>query len=101
MTVIIGDNEASAIRDIETSLNHQIPVIVLQGSKLSNEISDSISKNGLPTVEEKDVQRSSYTVGAPKEHVLERLYKCGKVVSCKNDSEDIAALIHLFLTVAV
>ena len=38
VTVVLGDNEASAIGDIEASLNHQIPVIVLQGSKLCDEL---------------------------------------------------------------
>ena len=46
-------------------------------------------------------ETSSFTNGAPKENVLDRLYKCGKVVQCKNDSEDIAALIKVFLTVSI
>lgn len=35
VTVVLGDNEESAIRDIETSLNAKIPIIVIEGSKLA------------------------------------------------------------------
>ena len=38
VTVVLGDNEESAIRDIECSLNHQIPIIILQGSKFCQDI---------------------------------------------------------------
>ena len=46
VTVVMGDNEESAIRDIEVSLNHQIPIIVLQGSSLCQEIVYNMNKNG-------------------------------------------------------
>ena len=48
-----------------------------------------------------DMQRSSFTIGAPKEHILDRLKESGRAVVCKNDSEDVAALIHLFLSVSI
>ena len=38
VTVVVGDNDPSAIRDIEASMNANIPVIVLRGSHLSNNI---------------------------------------------------------------
>ena len=34
VTVVLGDNEDSAMADIENSLNNQIPIIVLEGSPL-------------------------------------------------------------------
>jgi len=38
ITVVIGDNEAGALADIESSLNSKIPIVILQGSPLSNMI---------------------------------------------------------------
>ena len=38
VTLILGDNEDSAMADIEIAVNNQVPVIVLAGSPLCNEI---------------------------------------------------------------
>ena len=48
-----------------------------------------------------DEGKSTFTQGAPKKEVIERLMDSGKFAFCKNNSEDIAALIHIFLTVSV
>ena len=42
LTVVIGDNEQSAIRDIEASMNANIPIVVVRGSTLSNQICDTL-----------------------------------------------------------
>jgi len=39
VVVVNGDNEASALKDIETALNMQLPIVVLEGSDLGNKIS--------------------------------------------------------------
>ena len=36
VTVVIGDNEQSAMRDIEASMNANIPIVVVRGSPLTN-----------------------------------------------------------------
>ena len=40
VTVLLGDNEQQAIKDLETSINFKIPVIALEGSPLSKELID-------------------------------------------------------------
>ena len=36
ITVVIGDNEPQAIRDIEASLNNKVPVVVVRGTPLTD-----------------------------------------------------------------
>ena len=36
VTVVIGDNEAQALRDIEASMNMKIPVVVVRGTPMTN-----------------------------------------------------------------
>mmetsp|Transcript_26108 Transcript_26108/g.32624 ORF Transcript_26108/g.32624 Transcript_26108/m.32624 type:complete len:155 (+) Transcript_26108:652-1116(+) len=36
ITVIIGDNEAQAMRDIEASMNMKVPIIVVRGTPLTD-----------------------------------------------------------------
>jgi hypothetical protein len=38
VTVVFGDNEQQALKDIEVSLNLNIPVIVVEGSALTNDL---------------------------------------------------------------
>ena len=94
---MLGDNEDSALRDIEASLNLQIPIIVLEGSSLCQEITDLAGGEEKAEPGEKDKP----TNGAEKAKVLQRLAKFGKMVPCKDDSETIASLIHLCLTIAI
>ena len=42
LTVVIGDNEASTYRDIEASMNARIPIVVVRGSPLANQICDGL-----------------------------------------------------------
>lgn len=42
--VVIGDNEASTLPDVESALNHIIPIIVIKGSALGNDMSDAVEK---------------------------------------------------------
>jgi len=52
VTVVLGDNEPSALRDIEASMNAKIPVVVIRGSPLCNQICEQLeAKHG------KEVQR--------------------------------------------
>lgn len=45
VTVVMGDNEQSALRDIETSLNLQIPIVIVEGSSFSNELVAMLKNN--------------------------------------------------------
>ena len=39
---MIGDNEPSALADVESAMNNKNPVIVLSGSSLCNEINERL-----------------------------------------------------------
>ena len=52
---------------------------------------------GKPEAGEKD----QMTKGASKAELLVRLIKFGKMVPCKDDSETVASLIHLLLTITI
>ena len=97
MTVVLGDNEDSAIRDIESSLNHHVPIILLDGSQLCKEITEAGEGAEPPEEGEKDQP----TTGAPKADVLKRAVKFGKMVPCTDNSEAIASLIHLLVTIGI
>ena len=46
VTVVTGDNEEQAIRDIEASLNAKIPLVVIRGSTLTDQLCDLIDGRG-------------------------------------------------------
>ena len=46
VTVVVGDNRESAIRDIEASMNAKIPVIVIRGSPLCDQICEILDQRG-------------------------------------------------------
>ena len=41
----MGDNPESAIRDIELSLNHGVPIVVVRGSQMSEKLAEMIDNN--------------------------------------------------------
>jgi hypothetical protein len=64
----MGDNELQAIRDIETSLNLQLPIIIVEGSAFSNELIARIKTNS-KTVDDED----NVTQQASIDKVIDRL----------------------------
>ena len=76
---------------------HHIPIILLEGSSLSKQISDQGDGEEKASTGEKDEP----TAGAEKDAVLRRLAKFGKVVPCKDNSETVASLIHLLVTISI
>ena len=75
VTVVLGDNEPSALRDIEASLNAKIPLVIIRGSSLCNQVCDQLeAKHG------KEVPRhqpSAPVWGATKNQVMLRLIHSG------------------------
>lgn len=97
VVVVNGDNEAGAIADIETALNLQLPIVVIEGSPLCNRISQSWHAE---LGQQKDRnQRDEPTTGASKELVLERLFTVGKLICSSDSSEEVASMVHLLLTI--
>ena len=45
VTVVMGDNMESAVRDIEMSLNLNIPIIIVRGSEFSDMIIEKVQSN--------------------------------------------------------
>lgn len=45
VTIVFGDNEQQALKDIEVSLNLNIPVILVEGSALTNELVQRLNTN--------------------------------------------------------
>lgn len=43
ITVMIGDNEQSALADVESAMNNKMPIVVLGGSPLCNEINEKLA----------------------------------------------------------
>ena len=99
LTVVIGDNEESAIRDIEASMNARIPIVVVRGSPFCNQICDQLeSKTG------KEVPRhqpDGPVWGASEQQVLMRLVHSGKAVASSDNSEEAASTVHLLLTISI
>jgi len=54
--VVNGDNEITALRDIETALNMQLPIVVLEGSDLGNKIAQKgpAQRGGFKDTSERD-----------------------------------------------
>lgn len=42
VTVVLGDNEEAALRDIEMSLNTKTPIVILSGSNFANEALEKV-----------------------------------------------------------
>ena len=96
VTVVIGDNETDALSDIESAMNTKMPIIVLSGSPLCNEINETLSRRTeLPHAND------SFKIGEARADVLERLNAYSRVVSAKDSSEEIASLVHLLLTISI
>jgi hypothetical protein len=97
--VVNGDNEASALRDIENALNMQLPIVVLEGSDLGNKISQQWHAS-LGEIKDHSEQDQPDTNGS-KDMILYRLLKHGKLVCSTDSSEEVASIVHLLLTITV
>ena len=100
VTVVMGDNQQQSLRDIELSLNHKIPIIFVEGSTLCNEFIICLQDNAV----DQDEQDSEATNGATKAELIQRIMLAaakGKVTYTANDSEELAQVIHLLLTISV
>ena len=95
VTVVMGDNNQSALRDIEASLNLNVPIVVLEGSELCQSLAQLV-KDQTEKVENTDVEW-----GGSKDQIIARLARSSKVVVCENQSETIAQVVHLLLTISV
>lgn len=94
--MVIGDNEPQALADIEASMNAKLPIAVLAGSALCNTICAQLNKRlDVPPAND------SFHVGQSKSEVLERLVRYNKVVTSKDNSEDMASIVHLLLTISL
>jgi hypothetical protein len=94
--VVIGDNEASALADIETAMNQKLSIIVIDGSSLSKTILQELAKR-----KENPKPDDKVEVGQSKDQILQRLYGYNRVVPCKDNSEDAASIVHLLLTITL
>lgn len=99
VTVVMGDNEQSAIRDIETSLNLQIPIVIVEGSTFSNELVAKLKNNP-----KSNKDGDSVTQQATRDKVIDRLLIAAakrKVIPSANCSEELACVIRLLLTISI
>ena len=92
LTVVIGDNEQSAVRDIEASLNARIPVVVVRGTELTDRICDTLDARRAD--EAPRHQPDGPVWGAPESKVLLRLMHSGKAVATSDNSEEVASTVH-------
>jgi hypothetical protein len=113
--VVLGDNPASAIADIQQAKENMFPVIFLQGSPLTDDV--IASKGGFPKTEEeiKAEEEAKEKGEAPppaeaeepkadgkiEDPTLKEFVDEGKFLICKSNSEDIANITHLALTVTL
>ena len=99
ITVVIGDNEPQAIRDIEASLNNKVPLVVVRGTPLTDQICDLLdNKDG---TEAPRHQPEMAEWGASNQQIIKRVVHSGKAVATVNSSEEVASVIHLLLTISV
>jgi hypothetical protein len=74
-----------------TSLNYGIPVIVLEGSNLSNALTVSDT--------EPDNLETLKKMSQSQKDAIEKLSK-SKFYRCPDSSEDLASIVHLLLTIS-
>lgn len=96
LCVVIGDNEPQAVADMEMAMNMKLPIMVLEGSQLCNQISQELQNR-----DENPVSVDAFYLGQSKEEVVWRLLNYNRVVPCKNNSEDAASIVHLLLTITI
>lgn len=97
--VVMGDNESQALRDIEIALNNQINIIIVEGSPFCDEFREHLKTNPF-----KKGELNEATDGAQREALMSRLLKAaanGKVIAAANDSEEVACVVHLLLTISI
>lgn len=87
------------MRDIEASLNARIPVVVIRGSTMTNQICDMLdTKHGDEVPRH---QPDGPVWGADDSQVFLRLIHSGKAVASADNSEEAASIIHLLLTISL
>lgn len=85
VTVLVGDNPYCE-EDIFAAYRSQIPVVVLEGSRLSNDV--FALRAGQRDVYMKSQDLAAYMTSE-------------KVFSCKDSAEDAASIVHLFLSIGL
>ena len=84
VTVLVGDNDECST-DLARSIQHGIPIVLLEGSPLCDSI---LAASKDPTLK------------LPALHAeCIRILKSTKYIVCPNSSEELASLVHLMLTV--
>ena len=77
-------------------MNLSIPIVILEGSDMANEIfslKEDYDNNG---GEEKEFNNFY----APKKEVMQRL-AASNFIKCRESSEDLASIVHLMLAVSL
>lgn len=90
VTVVVGDNPYCH-KDIQKSLSLGVPVVVLEGSLLTNAVA-------LPG-DSPQQYNPGYQLAPAQQEALE-LLNSAKTYKCPDSSEDLASVVHLLLTVS-
>jgi hypothetical protein len=105
VTIFLGDNQA-AVTELEEAEESLIPVIFLAGSALCNDV--VMSKGGFPgepkTDQDGDGQvdeAANKADGKIQNPTLAKFVQNDKFFLCKSNSEDIANITHLALTLTL
>lgn len=115
VTIVLGENPASSIEDIKQSNENCFPCIFLQGSALANDV--IVAKGGFPKEEKEEMKESTEAApeaeadkpeeeelqgdGQIEDPFLKDFADDGKFFICKSNSEDIANIAHLALTITL
>ena len=83
--VFVGDNPYCE-EDVFASFRHQIPVVLLEGSRLANDLL---------------ALRAGQTDKIVKCPDLAQFVVKEKVYTCKDSAEDAASVVNLFLSIAI
>ncbi len=115
ITIVVGDNEA-AVEDIKQAEENCFPCVFLEGSPMTDNV--IVAKGGFPQDEEENKEMSeavddAQTEGKEQEEekpkadgriddpFLKGFVDEGKFFICKSNSEDLANITHLALTVTL
>lgn len=99
--VLVGDNAVSH-KEVEMALGMNIPVVILEGSPLSNMCMQKEEHKPKEYTEEqrKKMTRTQIEAIETQRVAVNNIIK-QKIFRCPNSSEDLAAIVHLLLTVTV
>lgn len=88
LTVLLGDNQASSLKDLEHTLALNLPLIIMEGSDLAKEIFAVTDGTAQPTG------------SSARREIISKVAK-RHYVRCKESSEDLASIVHLMLAVTL